>query len=94
MGKVKERFWIQQLRRIVKPVHAKCKYCKKAMTKPFNNPATSRLPSFRTNFTRPFSTTGVNFPGTSRELPGVDAFLNGLLESRNMRYPKQLGKPY
>ena len=63
MGKVRERFWIPQLRRMVKSVRTHCNHCKKIMATPLNSPTTSSLPSFRTNFTQPFSATGVDFAG-------------------------------
>ena len=63
MSKVRERFWIPQLRRMAKSVRAHCNQCKKTMAKPLHSPTISSLPSYRTNLTQPFSATGVDFAG-------------------------------
>ena len=63
MSKVRDRFWIPQLRRMVKSVRTHCNKCKRMMAKPLNGPNTSSLPSFRTSLTQPFSATGVDFAG-------------------------------
>lgn len=61
MSKVRDRFWIPQLRRMVKSVRTYYNKCKRMMAKPLNCPSTSSLPSFRANLTQPFSATRVDF---------------------------------
>lgn len=63
MCKVRERYWIPQLRRMSKSVRFECNRCKKLRAKALPSPTTSALPTFRTEFTDPFSTTGVDFAG-------------------------------
>ncbi len=63
MSKVRERFWIPKLRSIVKSVIHKCNLCKRYRVKSMDPPTTAPLPNFRTEFTEPFTTTGVDFAG-------------------------------
>ena len=63
MSKVREKYWIPKLRSLVKTTRYTCNYCKKYRAKVLHAPATSALPTFRTEFTKPFQTTGVDFAG-------------------------------
>ena len=63
MCKVRERFWIPQLRRMTKSARFKCNRCKKIRAKPQPTPTTSALPEHRIQYTNSLSTTGVDFAG-------------------------------
>ena len=63
MSKVREKFWIPKLRSVVKSVVHKSNLCKRYRVKAMDPPTTAPLPNFRTEFTEPFSTTGVDFAG-------------------------------
>ncbi|XP_070569878.1 uncharacterized protein [Ptychodera flava] len=63
MSKVREKYWIPKLRSIVKSIRHECSYCAKYRAKVLDAPATSALPSYRTEFTEPFDVTGVDFAG-------------------------------
>ena len=63
MSKVRERFWIPKLRKLVKSIKYQCLRCKMVKPKTLLPPPTSTLPSFREEFTHPFATTGVDFAG-------------------------------
>ena len=56
---VRDRSWIPLVRRMVESVRAHCNQSKKTIATPLDSPITSRLTSFRTNSTQPFSATGV-----------------------------------
>ena len=66
MSKVRERFWIQKLRSIVKKVLHNCNLCKRFRVKPLSNPSKSMLPDFRIELKEPFLVTGVDFAGPVR----------------------------
>lgn len=63
MCKVREKFWIPKLRSLVKSVRHVCNYCKRYRVNVLNAPITAALPNYRTEFTEPFSATGVDFAG-------------------------------
>jgi hypothetical protein len=63
MVKIRERFWIPNLRTLVKTLIHKCNICKQFRIKQLKPPATSELPEFRAEFTTPFAATGVDFAG-------------------------------
>ena len=63
MSKVRERFWIPQLRQLAKSIRNKCNGCKKQRAKGMSSQQASSLPQFRAEFTEPFTTTGVDFAG-------------------------------
>ena len=63
MSNVREKFWIPKLRSVVKSVVHKCNLCKRYRVKAMDPSTTAPLPNFRTEFTEPFSTTGVDFAG-------------------------------
>ena len=63
MNKVQERFWIPQLRHITRRLRLSCNHCKKFRAGALSAPPMAALPSFRAEFTDPFSSTGVDFIG-------------------------------
>ena len=63
MASVRESWWIPKLRAKVKKVINKCNVCKVFSTKPYGVPSTSSLPEYRTEGSRPFEVTGVDFAG-------------------------------
>lgn len=63
MAKVREQFWIPQLRVLVKSVIHECSNCKLFRVMPLHPPTTAQLPEFRTQMTHPFAVTGVDFAG-------------------------------
>ena len=63
MAKLREKFWIPKLRQLVRTVVHRCNTCKLWRVKRLHPPATSDLPSFRTEFTRPWAVVGVDYAG-------------------------------
>ena len=63
MAAIREKWWIPKLRSKVKKIINECKTCKTFSTKPYGAAATAALPTFRTESSRPFQTTGVDFAG-------------------------------
>ena len=63
MAKIRERWWIERLRRSVKSIINKCYKCLHYRAKPFAAPPTAPLPEFRTQGDRAFQTVGVDFAG-------------------------------
>lgn len=63
MAAIREKYWIPKLRSKVKKVINDCAKCKTFSTKPYGTTATAALPAFRTESSRPFQTTGVDFAG-------------------------------
>ena len=63
MGAIRETWWIPRLRSLVKKTINECHTCKAFSTKPYGKPNTSPLPQFRTEESKPFETTGVDFAG-------------------------------
>ena len=63
MAAIREKWWIPKLRSKVKKIINECKTCKTFSTKPYGTTATAALPTFRTESSRPFQTTGVDFAG-------------------------------
>ena len=63
MASVRENWWIPKLRAKVKKVIKNCNICKVYSTKPYGVPSTSALPEYRTEGSRPFEVTGVDFAG-------------------------------
>ena len=66
MSKVRERFWIQRLRSVVKKVLHNCNLCKRFRVKPLSNQSKAMLPDFRAELKEPFLVTGVDFAGPVR----------------------------
>lgn len=63
MAKVRERFWIPRLRRIVKRVVKRCAGCKRFQAVAFGNPPIGPFPSDRTEGNSPFEVIGVDYMG-------------------------------
>ena len=63
MADVRERFWVPQLRSLVKKIIRNCNRCKRFAAKPLSPPEKSLLPEFRVEFAEPFAVTGVDFAG-------------------------------
>ncbi len=63
MGAIREEWWIPRLRSLVKKTINDCHTCKVFATKPYGKTDTSPLPQFRTEASKPFQTTGVDFAG-------------------------------
>ena len=61
MASVRENWWIPKLRAKVKKVIKNCNICKVYSTKPYGLPSISALPEYRTEGSRPFEVTGVDF---------------------------------
>ena len=63
MAKIREKFWIPRLRRLVKKSRKGCTRCKKFMAKPYQAPIPAQLPTTRTEGTTPYKVIGVDFAG-------------------------------
>ena len=63
MAKVRERWWIEKLRSLVKKEIHNCCKCKRYRMKPLSSPPTAPLPDFRTQGQRAFQKVGVDFAG-------------------------------
>ena len=66
MAKVRERYWVPKLRRLVKHVRSKCYGCLKFRAGAYEKPPPGKLPSTRTQGTTPFQVVGVDFAGPIR----------------------------
>lgn len=66
MASLRETWWIPQLRSKVKKVIKNCNVCKLYSTKPYGATSTSTMPEFRTETSKPFEITGVDFAGPLR----------------------------
>lgn len=66
MAKVRERYWVPRLRRLVKKVRGKCWGCKRFHTKAFQSPPPGNLPNTRTQGNTPYQVIGVDFAGPIR----------------------------
>ena len=63
MSELREEWWIPKLRSLVKKQIRQCNVCKVFAAKPCGTATTSALPEFRTEVSRPFQYTGVDFAG-------------------------------
>ena len=63
MASVREGWWIPKLRARVKKTIKRCNVCKVFSTRPYEAAPTSALPEYRTEGSRPFEVTGVDFAG-------------------------------
>ena len=63
MASVRESWWIPKLRARVKKTIKRCNVCKVVSTRPYEAPTTSALAEYRTEESRPFEVTGVDFAG-------------------------------
>ncbi|XP_028413673.1 uncharacterized protein LOC114536529 [Dendronephthya gigantea] len=65
MAKVRERFWIPKLRRLVKQVRKACHRCVRFRARAYEKPPPGKLPTTRTQGSTPFQVVGVDFAGTN-----------------------------
>ena len=63
MARVRESWWIPKLRARVKKMIKRCNVCKVFSTRPYEAPPMSTLPEYRSEGSRPFEVTGVDFAG-------------------------------
>ena len=63
MTKVREKFWVPRLRKLVKKAVKNCSRCKHFQAVALKNPPTAPLPSETTEETKPFNVIGVDFAG-------------------------------
>ena len=63
MAKVRERYWIPRLRRLVKRTVKMCAGCKRFQAVAFSNPPVGPLPRDRTEGSTPFEVVGVDYAG-------------------------------
>ena len=63
MASVRESWWILKLRAKVKKTIKRCNFCKVFSTRPYEAPLTSALPEYRSEGSRLFEVTGVDFAG-------------------------------
>ena len=63
MASVRESWWIPKLRARVKKTIKRCNVCKVFSTRPYEASPTSALLEYRTEGSRPFEVTGVDFAG-------------------------------
>ena len=61
MSKVREHYWIQKLRELVKDVHFKCHSCKKSWPKDLSSSELLPLPELTVHFSDSFARAGVDF---------------------------------
>lgn len=66
MAKVRERYWVPRLRRLVKKIRAKCWGCVRFRTKAFQSPPPGNLPVTRTQGNTLYQVIGVDFAGPIR----------------------------
>ena len=66
MAKLRERFRVPRLRRLVKKLRGSCNGCKKFQAKPYPVPPPGSLPITRTQGSIPFQVVGVDFAGPIR----------------------------
>ena len=64
MAKVREKYWVPRLRRLVKKLKGSCHGCKRFRARAFQVPPSGSLPKTRTEGSRPFQVIGyvVSFP--------------------------------
>ena len=66
MTKVRERYWVPRLRRLIKKIMRACHGCKRFHAKAYQDPPPGSLPTTRTQGTTPFQVLGVDFAGPIR----------------------------
>ena len=68
MAKVRERFWVPRLRKLVKSILKSCWGCKRFRAIPAQSPPPGLLPRERTEGNTPFNVIGVDFAGPVKYL--------------------------
>ena len=63
MAKVRNRYWIPKLRKLVKKVHRNCHRRKRLQAMAYNAPSPGYLPTTRTEGVNPFQVIRINFAG-------------------------------
>ena len=63
MARVRERYWVPKLRRMVKKARSDCFGCVKFRSQAYQNPPPGNLPATRTEGSAPFQILGVDFAG-------------------------------
>ena len=63
MAKVREKYWVPQLRRLTKRVIKSCNGCKRFQAVAYAHPPTGNLPRDRTEGSTPFQVIGVDYAG-------------------------------
>ena len=66
MAKVREKYWVPRLRRLVKKLRGSCHGCKRFRARAYQAPPPGNLPKSRTQASRPFQVIGVDFAGPIR----------------------------
>ena len=68
MARVRERYWVPRLRRLVKKVRRSCWGCKRFQIRAFESPPPGNLPVARTQGDTPYQVIGVDFAGPMKYL--------------------------
>ena len=68
MAKVRERYWVPRLRRLVKKIRRSCHGCKRFQAKAYQAPPPGNLPTTRTQGSTPYQVLGVDFAGPIKYL--------------------------
>ena len=66
MARVRERYWVPKLRRMVKKARSDCFGCVKFRSQAYQKPPPGNLPATRTEGSAPFQVLGVDFAGPIR----------------------------
>ena len=66
MARLRERYWVPKLRRMVKKARSDCFGCVKFRSQAYQNPPPGNLPGTRTEGSAPFQVLGVDFAGPIR----------------------------
>ena len=66
MAKVREKYWVLRLRRLVKKMRGTCSDCERFRAKPYPAPPPASLPSTGTQGSTPFQFVGVDCDGPIR----------------------------
>ena len=69
MAKVREKYWVPRLGRLVKKLRGSCDGCKRFRARASQAPPPGNLPKSRTHGSRPFQVIGVDFAGLIRYTP-------------------------
>ncbi len=64
MAKIRECYWVQRLRRVIKKITKNCYGCKRFKAKAYQLPPPGNLPTTRTQGTTPYQVIGIDFAGS------------------------------